>query len=112
VLVFGRAVTGLGAGGLVVGMHTIVGQVVRLEDRSMHYSSLGACFTLASFGGPLVGGAFTDKLSWRWCFWVRLSSLVLNYVADWRTDQSSVWRNRKSISGSHLIPSLVLKTAG
>ncbi|PVF94218.1 hypothetical protein CPB86DRAFT_766168 [Serendipita vermifera] len=83
VLVFGRAVTGLGAGGLVVGMHTIVGQVVRLEDRSMHYSSLGACFTLASFGGPLVGGAFTDKLSWRWCFWINLPFGAIGAIAIW-----------------------------
>jgi MFS family permease len=87
----------------VVGMHTIVGQVVRLEDRSMHYSSLGACFTLASFGGPLVGGAFTDKLSWRWCFWVRLSSLVSNYVAYWCIDQLAFWCNRKLTFASHLL---------
>lgn len=71
-LVFGRAISGFGAGGFVVGMHTIVGQVVRLEDRSLHYASLGAVFTSASLCGPALGGAFTDRLTWRWCFWINL----------------------------------------
>lgn len=70
-LVLGRAISGFGAGGLTVGMHTIVSQVIRLQDRSVLYSSLGVLFTAASICGPLIGGALTTKANWRWCFWVR-----------------------------------------
>jgi MFS family permease len=83
VLIIGRAVSGLGAGGLVVGSHTIVGQVVRLTERSVYYSSLGVVFTAASVGGPLMGGLITDKLGWRWCFWV---FWFTNVICTARTD--------------------------
>jgi MFS family permease len=73
ILVLGRAISGLGGGGLVVGMHTLVGQVIRLQDRTIYYASLGVVFTAASVGGPTLGGVLTTKLSWRWCFWVGFS---------------------------------------
>lgn len=83
-LILGRAVSGLGAGGLVVGMHTIVGQVVRLQDRAIYYSTLGVVFSAASVGGPLMGGLLTDRFSWRFCFWVRFfpSWLACRPISD------------------------------
>lgn len=48
---------------------SIVAQVTRLEDRPVLFGAFGAVFAFASVVGPLLGGAFTDHLSWRWCFY-------------------------------------------
>jgi MFS family permease len=45
---------------------------VPLEKRPMFQGAFGAIFGIASVTGPLVGGAFTTKISWRWCFYINL----------------------------------------
>ena len=53
-------------------MIQVIAQVTRLEDRSRLFGAFGAVFALSSVIGPLIGGAFTDHVSWRWCFYVNL----------------------------------------
>lgn len=43
-----------------------------MEKRATYQSLYGGIFGIASVVGPLVGGAFTDKVTWRWCFWINL----------------------------------------
>ncbi|KAF7314643.1 Major facilitator transporter-like protein [Mycena kentingensis (nom. inval.)] len=71
-LIAGRAVSGLGAAGIFVSMLQIISQVTRLEDRPRLLGFFGALFGLSSIVGPLLGGAFVDNVSWRWCFWINL----------------------------------------
>lgn len=70
--IVGRAVAGLGGGGSSVGAQVIVRSLVPLAKVPTYTGAIGAAFGIASIMGPLVGGAFTSNVSWRWCFWINL----------------------------------------
>ncbi|KAH9239381.1 hypothetical protein K456DRAFT_1937512 [Colletotrichum gloeosporioides 23] len=71
-LIAGRAIAGVGAAGLTTGTFVIIGYTVIEELRPAFKGVLGATYALASFIGPIVGGAFTQNVTWRWCFWINL----------------------------------------
>lgn len=66
----GRAVAGLGAGALLQGAFGILTYVCTLEMRSVFLGLVVSVFGLFSSVGPLIGGALTQRVDWRWCFWM------------------------------------------
>jgi EmrB/QacA subfamily drug resistance transporter len=67
-----RAIQGLGAGGLIVMALTIIGDILSPRERGRYQGYVGSVFALSSVAGPLVGGFFTDHLTWRWVFYLNL----------------------------------------
>jgi EmrB/QacA subfamily drug resistance transporter len=67
-----RAVQGLGAGGLMVGVMAIIGDLIPPRERGKYQGMMAGVMALAMIAGPLVGGTITDHLGWRWSFYINI----------------------------------------
>jgi EmrB/QacA subfamily drug resistance transporter len=79
-LVAARALQGIGGGAIMVTATAVIGEVIPLRDRGRYQGALGAVFGVTTVIGPLLGGFFTDHLSWRWAFWINVPVAVVVFA--------------------------------
>ncbi|CAN8098088.1 unnamed protein product [Discula destructiva] len=81
VFIVGRAIAGIGTAGLFSGSIVILSYTLPLRQRPAAFGIIGAMYGVASVAGPLLGGAFTDHITWRWCFYIsEFQKLLLTFL--------------------------------
>lgn len=83
VLIAGRAIQGLGAGGLIPLGIAVIGDIIPPRQRGKWQGLIGVVFGTASVIGPATGGWIADNTSWRWAFFVSLPLAALALTVVW-----------------------------
>ena len=79
-LIAARALQGTAGGGLMQLVTITISDLFSMRSRALHLGLLGVMWALAGSTGPLLGGALTQFLSWRWCFWINLPVCGIAFV--------------------------------
>jgi len=109
-LIAARAIQGCGGGGLVTLVNICISDLFSLRSRGAYFGIIGGVWALASAIGPIIGGAFTEKVSWRWCFYINLpldgiAFAIILFFLELKTPKTPFFEGIKSIdwTGSLLV---------
>nr|GAT44485.1 MFS general substrate transporter [Mycena chlorophos] len=79
-LIVGRTIQGLGAGGLTSLTQIVLSDLVSLKERGMFNGLIGLAWALASFIAPVVGGVLADHHAWRWLFYLNIFTSAFSAI--------------------------------
>ncbi|WVQ97393.1 hypothetical protein IAU59_004505 [Kwoniella sp. CBS 9459] len=101
-LIVFRAIQGLGGGGILTLSLIIIADVVSLKERGKYQGITGVVVALANSAGPILGGTITEKISWRWCFYINIpltaaSMVVVVFFLPLRRVKGSIWGKLKKL---------------
>ncbi|CBQ70206.1 related to Multidrug resistance protein [Sporisorium reilianum SRZ2] len=101
-MIIGRALQGIGDGGIISLAEIVVADLVSLSERGTYEGILGVVWAGASAIGPPIGGIFSRKNRWRWLFWLNIPITVLAIIMiscfmNMRTPKADVRSKLKSM---------------
>jgi len=104
-LIAARAIQGIGGGGTMILPNICVSDLFSMRNRGMYFGIFGMVWAVASALGPVLGGVFTDKVSWRWCFYINLplsgvGMIILIFVLKLHNPRTRVKEGLKAIDWS------------
>lgn len=110
-LIFGRALQGLGAGGIMPLAFILIGEMFTLEQRARMQGLFSGVWGVSSILGPLLGGFLVDQLSWRWVFYINIPPGLLGaalVTSAWRDQARSHERPAVDYAGAALLMTSVV----
>ena len=93
-LIVARAIQGIGGGGLIILVNICISDLFSMRNRGQYFGMVGMVWALASAIGPVLGGVFTEKVSWRWCFYINCKCYIMLYIGEKLTMRSTNHWNR------------------
>ncbi|RDW61660.1 MFS multidrug transporter-like protein [Coleophoma crateriformis] len=101
-LIAARAIQGIGGGGLLVLVNICISDLFSMRNRGQYFALVGMTWALASALGPVLGGVFTEKVSWRWCFYINLPitgtvTILLFFFLKLDSPRTPVWDGLKAV---------------
>ncbi|WVW82409.1 hypothetical protein I302_104416 [Kwoniella bestiolae CBS 10118] len=101
-LIIFRAIQGIGGGGILTLSMIIISDVVSIKERGKYQGITGVVVALANSCGPIIGGVFTEKVSWRWCFYINLpltslAIVIIIFLLPLRRVRGSIWGKLKKL---------------
>ncbi|KAN0067484.1 Major Facilitator Superfamily domain containing protein [Elaphomyces granulatus] len=101
-LIAARAIQGIGGGGLVVLVNICVSDLFSMRNRGKYLGFIAVVWAVASALGPILGGVFAEKVSWRWCFYINLPITGTVFILLWMllkldNPKTPVWDGLKAV---------------
>ncbi|KAF2187027.1 MFS general substrate transporter [Zopfia rhizophila CBS 207.26] len=101
-LIAARVIQGIGGGGLIVLVNICISDLFAMRERGAYFGIIGGVWALASSLGPVVGGVFTQNISWRWCFYINLpldalAFFIILFILDLHTPKTPLREGLKAV---------------